>query len=205
MRYWHPIVLALAFAASACDHTDEEWVPLFDGTTVSEWRIDGDHQIVDGALVLGGKRTTRAYLPVREFRNCEIRFQYRTEGSESAGLGWDSGNHPVHPIKHFSPKKDWQDSFVEEYYDLQHPHQRFIRGQHGASGVFAPIEALWIEVPAGNKLFLRNVHMRQGGTSPWPWILTIVIVVGGGTALVLWRWKRQKASKVPAEVSRPNA
>jgi hypothetical protein len=208
MRHPYKTLLVVALVVSACagitvlyyfmaESDTTEWDLLFDGKTVSGWQIEGDHEIVQGALVLGGKRVTRAYFPLAVVRNCEIRFQYRTEGKEGAELGWDSRKVPGVGIRHFSPKADWHDSFIVEYADLQHFRQRFIKGQHGANGVFAPIDALWIEVPAGSKLFLRNIRLHQSGNSHLPWLLAFLLAIGSLMVLIRWRWrkKRQRCHK----------
>src|SRR5882672_9894554 len=89
MRYSYRTLLTFVLAASAgadgqppnkptAEEVGDGRILLFDDKTLSGWRIDGDYEIVDGTLILGGTRKTRAYLPVPVVRNCEIRFQYRT-------------------------------------------------------------------------------------------------------------------------------
>ena len=184
---------------SAPPENDRGWIPLFDAKTASGWKIDGDHEIVHGALVLGGARKTRAYLPVNSFRNGEIRYQYRTEGTASASVGWDSKRHNGVPIPVLVPRKEWEDSFLQEYFDLWHFQQRFIKHSNGgASGVFEPIEALWFEVPAGNKLYLRDVRLREAEGAAWHWLLGIPLAFVAVVALILWRWrKKKKAPEMP--------
>ena len=102
-------------------------------------------------------------------------------------MGWDSRGVPGTAIPHLSPKEDWHDSSIEEYFDPRHFQQRFLKGQHGTSGVFTPIEALWIEVPAGNRLMLRNVRLLHHGRRSWPWLLAIALGATGLSLVFLWR------------------
>src|SRR5262249_9144097 len=55
------------------------WTLLFDGEKFTGLRIDGEHQVVDGVLVVGGKTETRITVTRVLLRNFELHFQYRTE------------------------------------------------------------------------------------------------------------------------------
>jgi hypothetical protein len=161
-----------------------EWRPLFDGKNLDGWEIDGDFEIVDGVLILGGERETRAYLPLQHFRDFTIRFQYQLDGKTSAGYGWSSLGEPRKPtpglmIPDLLPAKKWHESTIEEYWDIRHFQQRFIKGQHGANGVFRPIQSFWIETPAGVKIRLRNIRVRQAADDSWAWIMGLPVLFAG--------------------------
>ena len=58
------------------------WTLLFDGQTTKGWEFDGQAEIQDGLLILGGSRVTTATIknPVDDF---ELHFEYRfASGSE---------------------------------------------------------------------------------------------------------------------------
>src|SRR5215471_3213028 len=106
MRMFPVVALSLVFAVAGC--SDEPpviaqvddgatWLPLFDGHDLAGWENEGDHEIADGVLILGGQRDTRAFLPLHDFRNTRIQFQYRTEGKADASIGWSVRGEPRKP------------------------------------------------------------------------------------------------------------
>jgi hypothetical protein len=185
--------------------TDEEiadgWLLVFDGMTASEWKIEGDHEIRDGTLIIGGKQATRATLKTRVHRGFEIRFQYRTEGKDKPGVAWDwwkEGSFIPGLALPMPPTKEWREFFVQDYYDIRYPFQRVVKHSQGANGVFGPVESVWLEVPAGNRLFLRNVRLRQERTSLWPWaFVAAAFLCGGLMMVVVWRWKKRRHKGPP--------
>jgi hypothetical protein len=182
---WRTIgVLSLVLSGASLARADDP--------TADAWRIDGDHAIVDGVLVLGGKRTTRAYLKPGVQRGFDICFEYRLEGKASAELGWDLRREgkviPGVGLRVLPPCADWDEAFAQEYFDWNH-WQRMIKHPAGSNGVFGDVESVWLEVPAGSKLYLRNTRLQNSGIAVWPWIVGIVMSVGV-SALGAWRWKR---------------
>ncbi len=177
---------------------------MFDGQTVAQWQIDGDHEIIDGTLILGGKRATRARLPIEGLRGFEVHLHYRTEGKESSGIGWDTraknGNLiPGVSVPILTPRQDWHDTFLIECFEIGSPLQRFLKHEMGANGVFAPIESVWIEVPAGHRLLLRNVRVRHGQPAQWQWLLATLPVVAMIVVVIRWRWKKRQKSNSQAK------
>lgn len=81
-------ILSLAAAAGA----DDQWTPLFDGTTLDGWRA-AEHpdtwKVEDGCLVGQGPRSHLFYEgPVgkHDFRNFELEVEARTEPSTNSGI-----------------------------------------------------------------------------------------------------------------------
>jgi hypothetical protein len=97
-----------------------------------------------------------------------------------------------------TPKNDWHDSFILEYFDMHHPFQRFIKYENGANGIYSPVESLWIEVPAGNKLILRNLRLRHGEPTPWLWLVGILVFILSLALLVAWAWRKTRRNKASA-------
>src|SRR5580765_1797553 len=57
----------------------DKWVLVFDGKTTKGWIVDGESQVVDGVLVIGGSQPTRAGPAFEMGDNWELRLEYRTE------------------------------------------------------------------------------------------------------------------------------
>jgi Domain of Unknown Function (DUF1080) len=181
------------------------WLLLFDGKTVSEWRIEGDHEIVEGVLILGGKNKTRAYLPKTSPANGELRYQYRINEKSGAVVGCDWREKERSPVAGFSfqilsESHDWHDSFIREYRQFRFPMSAhpMIEHPNGINGVFGAFESFWIEVPAGQKLQLRNVRWRPD-PSPWVFIAGIPLLSVGLLLLLVWVWRKKwgfKTSKI---------
>jgi hypothetical protein len=181
-------VLFLMLAGASLAHADD---PIVDA-----WQIDGDHAIVDGVLVLGGKRTTRAYLKSGVQRGFDIRFEYRLEGKDSAELGWDIRRDgrgiPGLGLRVLPPSADWREAHVHEFFDWSHL-QRMIAHPGGANGVFGDIEAVWLEVPVGSKLYLRSAQPQESETAVWPWLVGGALsLLVGVLAVFVWRWKKRR-------------
>ncbi len=174
----------------------EGWLLLFDGKNVTEWKIDGDHEIVDGILILGGKNKTRAYLPKAFPQDCEIRFQYRINEKSGAvvGCNWQNERDLLSgfSFQTLSESNNWRDSFVREYRQFRFPMgtQPVIEHPNGINGVFGRFESFWIEVPAGQKLQLRNLRWRPEPPS-WIAIVGIPLLSAGLMVLFVW-WRRKK-------------
>jgi hypothetical protein len=171
----------------------DDWIVLSN----DEWRIEGEHEFVDGILVLGGAKTTRAYLNRKLYRRFDLRFQYRSEGKNPAGMGWEGkrGDQRITYGTYFTlnPQKDWRDWFLQEFFDINHPFQRIVHYPTGANGVFDDVETVWIEVPAGNRLFVRNVRLGYHQSS-WQWMLAIPPVLCVVVGLCFY-WRRKKKSE----------
>ncbi|MCC6232969.1 MAG: DUF1080 domain-containing protein [Verrucomicrobiales bacterium] len=70
---------------------DTDWIPLFDGTTLSGWRANenpGSHQVVDGAIVCVGPRSHLFYSgPVQAARFTDFEFETEVMTDPGANSG----------------------------------------------------------------------------------------------------------------------
>ncbi len=81
MRFILPALLVFGFVASPSQgeiltqkEISDGWILLFDGETTFGWKIDGNAEVKDGALILGGKKATTAEFTTR-FYGFELVFQ----------------------------------------------------------------------------------------------------------------------------------
>src|SRR5207253_9030216 len=84
---YHWTFLAVLFAATpvladppksntlTAQEIADGWILLFDGQTTFGWKIEGEANVKDGSLVLGGEKASRA-IPTTEFGACEVRLEY---------------------------------------------------------------------------------------------------------------------------------
>jgi 3-keto-disaccharide hydrolase len=191
------IVGASGFACAPAQEDDANWRPLLDGKNLDGWDIEGEHEFADGVLNLGGgARQTRAFLPLKRFRNSEIRFQFQLHGNKDASIGFSVQGelrkpNPGIAIPHLTPTDEWQDAFLEEYWDLRHFQQYMVNGPRGMNGISRPIQSVWFEVPAGAKLRIRNLRIRDGDDS-WLLIVGIPLVFAVIVGAAYWWWKRKQ-------------
>src|SRR5690348_1827129 len=61
------------------------WLLLFDGKSPFGWDVEGSVAVENGALVLGGKKTTVATFTA-QFDSFELRLESRCEGAEDGKL-----------------------------------------------------------------------------------------------------------------------
>jgi hypothetical protein len=128
------------------------WLLLFDGETTFGWHIDGEARVENGTLVLGGTRATRVETTTAFVtETSDVDLQARWEGMKSPTLQvpfWFEGVQLLDSAK---------DKFVRQY--IRHTKPAI----YGHPLVARP----WaFEVPAGSKLFLRDVKVRPGSLKP---------------------------------------
>jgi hypothetical protein len=130
------------------------WILLFDGETTFGWRVDGDARFETGSLVLGGERETTA-TTTTAFPNstCSFDLEMRWEGKKPPSFDL-AGALPV-------GKLPLPESAKEKFVRLGQRHG----GTPGQALASAPQPwKFW--VPAGSKLFLRNVKLQVASTEP---------------------------------------
>jgi hypothetical protein len=125
------------------------WILLFDGETTFGWRVDGDARVENGVLVLGGAKETTA-TTTTAFPNwcCSFDMEMRWEGTKSPWfeLPGSLNGHLPDSVKI---------KFVRQAIHHTRPPERF---------PVPPPEPWKFQVPAGSKLFLRNVKLHPVNT-----------------------------------------
>jgi hypothetical protein len=196
----------------------EGGTPLMEGDQPTGWVIEGDSQVVDGILVLGGTRPTRARVRTELGDNFELRVEYRVEGGpmlrvegNSIFSGWTSTTSLNQP----SVPSGWMEVIYTGRHDpesqttiVKERHRGLGEADFGerdvssASGVSGHV-SLGFEVPAGSKLHIRNARLKSDPPSR-RWLLPFA---GAGLLLFLavlagigfWYVKRRRAAKVRTE------
>lgn len=203
------------------------WILGFDGTSTMGWSIQGDAKVVDGVLVLGGVRPTRAQMPLLG-RTFQLRLEYRAEGKLSV-IAWETRG-PFFSGSNSSSTLDRQSKdpaeWIEVIYTGEFDPDTGMRSRKSQSRVLG--EAAFVardggattasgemrlsfEIPAGAKLHIRNVKLQMEPTESMPWNLWIYVTALVGVAavalgaMVLWIQHRRarvgdmKAKAPPAK------
>ena len=138
------------------------WILLFDGRETKGWKVEGEAKAVDGVLVVGGDKPA-TIKTVDTFGDRELRFEYRTEGKKKdicvtmvrvPLLG--SGNDKKHVWNELNLTAEGKIIRSEDkapggdYQNL-----KITLGEERGN---TPVD---FEVPAGAKLFLRNVKLKK--------------------------------------------
>jgi hypothetical protein len=129
------------------------WLLLFDGETTFGWHIDGEAKVENGTLILGGSKATRAATTtafVTETADLELHAR------------WDGMESPTFQIAFWLQGEKLPDSAKEKFVvqRVRHTTPPIAEGS-------AIVPRPWaFEVPAGSKLFLRNVKIRPLNLKP---------------------------------------
>jgi hypothetical protein len=146
--------------------TDKEkadgWILLFDGKETKGWKVEGEAKVVDGGLVVGGDKPTKLKT-ADTFGDRELRFEYRTEGKKNDIFV------TMVRVPLLGSMKDEKDVWNELTLTAE---GKSIRSEDKAPGGDkqnlkitlgeepgnTPVD---FEVPAGAKLYLRNVKLKM--------------------------------------------
>jgi hypothetical protein len=195
------------------EETANGWMLLFDGQTRPRWQMDGDCAVEDGTLALTGSGTVRALPTIRLSDDFELEFEYYLTGNGPAYLRFEGqrdflkdpntaeGDLPtvdnwvrVHLEGHNSPVSGY--SMKPRHYLVATGEQLPSRVTYMGRG---SMEVFWFEIPAGAKLYLRNVKL-QGGTKPSSnaplvisGVIVAVIIGAGGIFFMLRYWRKAVA------------
>ncbi|HMF16264.1 MAG TPA: hypothetical protein VKE98_03615 [Gemmataceae bacterium] len=216
VAFLHVATHAPAQAPKANALTDEEaangWILLFDGKNPLELLNEGDSEIVDGVLVVGGERPSRVEVKPRLGNHFELRLEYRTEGAKHIDVkaahksffeyGFSSGS-----LDRRSKNKDeWIEIIYTGAYDpgtdARSVDSQFRavgeavftkRGIGGGTGAKNTIFSF--EIPAGSKFYIRNIKLKTDPAAPdlfLPIIAGIVLVLAILGLILLMRLRRKK-------------
>lgn len=143
------------------------WLLLFDGDSTFGWKTDGDAQVKDGALVLGGDRPTTVVSTTR-FGDVELRFAYRVTGPKPAqvvlrrgqgGWGQELQPQPADVAGWSMGTLRWEGDRVSSSFQPAAGSIAPAQGSVSATGRTAVL----FTVPAGTTLALRSVQLRPLG------------------------------------------
>jgi hypothetical protein len=184
------LVLCAATAARAGDGKPNTLTPqeaadgvllLFDGKTTFGWKVDGEAAVENGTLVLGGTKATTAQ-PTTGWGSFDFTAELRSEGKKEARFVMvrTSGGNKIEygtPLDEAGPNAatDWDLLSLDAKLDVAGQMENYrlaykstngnTAGGGGSSGAnVVALAALKFEVPAGQKLVLRNVKLKPLGT-----------------------------------------
>lgn len=158
------------------------WILLFDGENPIELLIDGEWEVADGVLVIGGKGPSRVEVKPRLSSHFELRLEYRTEGAKYINVktaykkgsffGRSSGFSSTGLERQSKDKTEWIEIIFNGNYDPKTDRRSidskcravgevgFTKQGHGG-GLGEQNTIFSFEVPAGSKFFLRNIKLKS--------------------------------------------
>jgi hypothetical protein len=166
------------------------WVRLFDGRDSSELLIDGEYRLDDGALVIGGIDPARLFIRRQLGDDFELRLSCRGEGTgmlqlhaESHRFGGGSSFGMGFPASPPQPgaAPEWRELRCRCQPDAGAGGYRLVvenrrEGEAAAPGVAnssylsgSSPPGVWLEVPAGTQLLLRDMRARPDPTAGRWW------------------------------------
>jgi hypothetical protein len=207
------VALTAAAAAWALMTPTEGTVQLFDGKTTSGWVIDGDAEVKDGVLILGGNKMTWARMADDFSPQFELNLEYSTDNNQPIQLE----THHRHLFGHGSSSSslnrnskkpgEWIEAVVTGREDAAgngwrtHSKWRvvgepaFADQPLGGSGSVPNSAFVAFEIPAGQKLSLRNVRVKTEPSTTFAWLLVLIaaaLVVGVVIAVTAWAIMRKQ-------------
>jgi hypothetical protein len=137
------------------------WILLFDGETKFGWKVDGDSDIKDGILTLGGKKATTA-TTTTAFGDYELRFECRKKDRQSR---LKVNAKPIVPF--LAQEQEWAEVSLKAQGDRV---AIAVKTNSGAGGSGSPRYAeaapVKLELPAQQPLMVRSVKLRPLGLKP---------------------------------------
>jgi len=197
--------------ALTAEEAAQGWTLLFDGKDHSGLIIEGEAQVVNGVLSVGGARESSVRLKLGN--NYELRLEYRFEGkefivnSERNRRPW--GRSGYGNTFHGSGDQ-WREGIFTGIYDQQtatHSDTARCRlpgepafGQDGFEGNGIGGDrggALVLQIPAGEKLYLRNIKLKSDPIPPdllWVYISGILIGVLIAVIILVFLFRKRPSS-----------
>jgi hypothetical protein len=180
----------------------EATLVVFDGKTTSGWLLVGDADVKDGVLVLGGNQQTLAQIAHGFGPTWEIQLEYSTEHPTPVQFQWThmqflgSGAGSTSLARTSRKPGEWIEAVFEGKSDpaaggwvngsksrvIGEP--AFTEQVHGGSASRPHTVFVAFAIPAGQKLYLRNVRATTELDPFWPWLL-VMAAIGLGALLAI--------------------
>ncbi len=146
-------LLILLFLAPLCSAADpapilspkeiaDGWVMLFDGESTFGWKIEGESEVKDGKLILGGTKETKATSSLK-LADARVRIDYERIGDKAPS------------VKIGSVVGKANSSEIAK-----------VTLDHSFKSESSPLDAVEITVPAGTKAIIRKAKVLPGNLSP---------------------------------------
>ncbi len=197
---------------------------LFDGKTTSGWVIEGDAEVKDGVLVLGGNQKTRVRIAADFSPDFELQLEYSTENNKHIQIETHHrhllghGSHSMSLERTSNKPGEWIEAVVSGKEDpagngwVTHSKWRVVGAaaftdQPLGGAANAPSSAfVAFEIPAGQKLYLRNVRVK---TDPAPSALWLMVFPAAALVVLLvivvlaWAIMKKRRAPTPSGVHGP--
>jgi hypothetical protein len=164
---------------------------LFDGKTTSGWVIDGDAEVKDGVLILGGNQKTRARIAGDFSPQFELHLEYSTENDKPIQLEWHhrrflgQGMHSGSLARNSKKAGEWIEA---DYSGKENAAGNWVInsrwhvvGEPGFTeeplgGAAGRPQSVFVafEIPVGQKIHLRNVRAKTDPASSYPRLLAVL-------------------------------
>jgi hypothetical protein len=212
MRYLLSFVMLLLCAATlrgqqeaklntlTPEETAQGKVLVFDGKTTSGWIIEGDAEVKEGVLILGGSQKTRVRIATDLSPNFVLHLEYSTENNKHIQLEihhrhfLGRGMHSRSLDRTSKKPGEWIEAVCWGKDDpggngwLTDSKWRVLgdpafteQGLGGSSSLPGSVSVAF-EIPAGQKLYVRNVRLKTDPVDNFPWLLVLAI---GAVVVVL--------------------
>jgi hypothetical protein len=168
-------------------------VLLFDGKTTSGWVIEGDAEVKDGVLILGGNQKTWVRIAADFSPHFELHLEYSTENNKHIQLEWHhrhflgQGMHSGSLDRTSKKPGEWIEAI---YFGKMDPAGKgwaniskwrvvgdpaFTERPQGGSDRLPHSAFVAFEIPVGQKLYLRNVRVKTDPVASFPLLLVFVV------------------------------
>jgi hypothetical protein len=191
---------------------------LFDGKTTSGWIIEGDAEVKDGLLVLGGNQKTRVRIAANFSPDFELQLEYSTENNKHIQIEahhrhlLGHGSHSMNLGRKSKKPGEWIEAVVSGKEDpagngwVTNSKWRvvgdaaFTNQPLGGAGSVPSSAFVAFEIPAGQKLYLRNVRVKTDPAASALWLLifpaaALVVVL----IVVVSAWAIMKKRRTPTQ------
>jgi hypothetical protein len=192
---------------------------LFDGKTTSGWVIEGDSEVKDGELIFGGKQKTRVRIADDVRPIFELHLEYSTENNQPIQLEWHSrglrgrGMHSGPLERRSSKPGEWLEAIFGGHENAAGGWSTsakwravgdaaFTERPQGGTAELPSSVFVAFEMPAGQKLYLRNVRAKMEPVSFLPWLLLLMSAAVVGVlviAVTAWALARKRGAAAPSQ------